>query len=374
LERMSQIYEVVIYTASLSLYADPLMDIIDPEKKAKYRLFREHCTFHNNAFVKDLSNLGRDLKNVIIVDNSPNSYVFQPENAIPIQTWIDDMADEQLYQLIPLLELLSKAKDVRVAIKRVIKGDQIDYEESANELKRCGVLCNEAEKNEANNKCVAPPVMINSWTGCGQPSTHSQSQPHTQPQGKMRSLAYGGGIYFEDNSENEGAEPVEIQNKRGLYKGIPLTPQVPRKKILFPENSQSKGSKPTTASHNNGEKKTVVCIDSLTNLFAATAVSPNVVSGKKAITTPKSSGAGHVLRKSIGGRAEIMGKKEKTELVSEPINNGGQTAKAGEDKGTPEKVADAVGYQRRKAGTPTPKEGSKISEKIAMKPSNNIAP
>jgi len=30
IEEMSKIYEVVIYTASLSLYADPLMDIIDP--------------------------------------------------------------------------------------------------------------------------------------------------------------------------------------------------------------------------------------------------------------------------------------------------------------------------------------------------------
>jgi RNA polymerase II subunit A small phosphatase-like protein len=30
LEEMAKIYEVVIYTASLSQYADPLMDIIDP--------------------------------------------------------------------------------------------------------------------------------------------------------------------------------------------------------------------------------------------------------------------------------------------------------------------------------------------------------
>lgn len=41
-----------------------------------YKLFREHCTFFNNAFVKDLKRLGRDLRDVIIVDNSPVAYLF----------------------------------------------------------------------------------------------------------------------------------------------------------------------------------------------------------------------------------------------------------------------------------------------------------
>jgi RNA polymerase II subunit A small phosphatase-like protein len=39
-------YEVVIYTASLSKYADPLMDILDEDKSVSTRLFREHCTFY----------------------------------------------------------------------------------------------------------------------------------------------------------------------------------------------------------------------------------------------------------------------------------------------------------------------------------------
>jgi len=40
--------------------------------------------------VKDLSRLGRKLENIIIVDNSPNSYFFQPENALPSLNWIKD--------------------------------------------------------------------------------------------------------------------------------------------------------------------------------------------------------------------------------------------------------------------------------------------
>jgi RNA polymerase II subunit A small phosphatase-like protein len=63
-------YEIVIYTASLSKYADPLVEVLDPTHLSSYRLFREHCTFYNGVFVKDLSKLGRRLEDVIIVDVS----------------------------------------------------------------------------------------------------------------------------------------------------------------------------------------------------------------------------------------------------------------------------------------------------------------
>lgn len=44
--------------------------------------------------LQDLQCLGRDLGQTIIVDNSPHSYMFQPENALPIGTFIDDMQDQ----------------------------------------------------------------------------------------------------------------------------------------------------------------------------------------------------------------------------------------------------------------------------------------
>ena len=73
---MHRFYELVVFTASLSKYADPLVDILDPHGLCAYKLFREHCTFVNNAFVKDLSRVGRSLKDTIIVDNSPVAYLF----------------------------------------------------------------------------------------------------------------------------------------------------------------------------------------------------------------------------------------------------------------------------------------------------------
>ena len=137
LERMQRVYEVVIYTASLAIYADPLLDEIDKKKHARYRLFREHCTFYNNAFVKDLALIGRDQKDIIIVDNSPNSYMFQPENAVPILTWLDDRNDKKLAELSPLLELMANVYDVRNAIAEVVRDDgEIDYVRAAESLKK----------------------------------------------------------------------------------------------------------------------------------------------------------------------------------------------------------------------------------------------
>ena len=65
-----------MFTASLSKYAEPLFARLDPKKVAEGLLFREHCTFYNGLFVKDMSRLGRNLEDVIIIDNSPTSYLF----------------------------------------------------------------------------------------------------------------------------------------------------------------------------------------------------------------------------------------------------------------------------------------------------------
>lgn len=39
---------------------------------------------------QDLSQLGRPISESIIIDNSPASYVFHPNNAVPISSWFND--------------------------------------------------------------------------------------------------------------------------------------------------------------------------------------------------------------------------------------------------------------------------------------------
>ena len=56
------------------------------------------------VFIKDLANLGRDLKKTIIVDNISENFLLQPENGIPIKSWFVDPHDTSLMELAPLLQ------------------------------------------------------------------------------------------------------------------------------------------------------------------------------------------------------------------------------------------------------------------------------
>lgn len=62
--------------------------------------------------------MGRRLEDTIIIDNSPNSYQFQPENGIPIISWYDDPDDRELMKMIAPLSLLAddRVDDVRPVI------------------------------------------------------------------------------------------------------------------------------------------------------------------------------------------------------------------------------------------------------------------
>lgn len=49
---MGDLYEVVVFTASLNKYADPVLDRLDPGQTVAHRLFRESCFNHRGNYVK----------------------------------------------------------------------------------------------------------------------------------------------------------------------------------------------------------------------------------------------------------------------------------------------------------------------------------
>ena len=116
LRAVGQRFEVVVFTASLGKYADPLLDLLDRSGVVRWRLFREACYPYEGSYVKDLQCMGREMEQLILVDNSPHSYAFQPENAIPIETFIDDMRDQELLECLDLLLAVEHAPDVRPAL------------------------------------------------------------------------------------------------------------------------------------------------------------------------------------------------------------------------------------------------------------------
>ncbi|KAI9785933.1 MAG: hypothetical protein M1839_008199 [Geoglossum umbratile] len=118
MKRVGELYEVVVFTASVSKYGDPLLDQLDIHHVVHHRLFRESCYNHQGNYVKDLSQVGRDLRETIIIDNSPTSYIFHPQHAVPISSWFSDAHDNELLDLIPVLEDLAgpQVRDVSLVL------------------------------------------------------------------------------------------------------------------------------------------------------------------------------------------------------------------------------------------------------------------
>jgi len=121
MKRCGELFETVVFTASLAKYADPVLDLLDIHKVVDWRLFRESCSPYKGSYVKDMGRMGRDIDNIMIVDNSPHSFLFNPQNAIPCESWFSDKNDRELLDLIPKLEQLADpaVKDVKVKLKEL---------------------------------------------------------------------------------------------------------------------------------------------------------------------------------------------------------------------------------------------------------------
>ncbi|TPX45356.1 hypothetical protein SeLEV6574_g03909 [Synchytrium endobioticum] len=117
LQTVSQWYHLVIFTASMPEYADPVIEHLDRSRTLfSRRFFRAACTNANGVYMKNLSVIEPDLSQVCLLDNSPMSYADHPDNAIPIESWISDPHDEALLDLLPFLDALRFTEDVRTVL------------------------------------------------------------------------------------------------------------------------------------------------------------------------------------------------------------------------------------------------------------------
>ncbi|ORZ09582.1 NLI interacting factor-like phosphatase-domain-containing protein [Absidia repens] len=118
LKTISQWYKVVIFTASMAEYADPVIDWLEQDDNMiMQRYFRQSCVSKSGNYLKDISIAESDLSKVCLIDNSPIAYELHQENGIPISTWINAPNDECLLDLLPLLDALRFTSDVRSILK-----------------------------------------------------------------------------------------------------------------------------------------------------------------------------------------------------------------------------------------------------------------
>ena len=89
------------FTSSQQAYADGILNYIDPRREIfDARLYRQHCIETEFGFVKDLRVIyNRNLKDIIIIDNSALSFSLNLNNGIPILPFYDNIEDEELKHL-----------------------------------------------------------------------------------------------------------------------------------------------------------------------------------------------------------------------------------------------------------------------------------
>ena len=126
-------FELIIFTASHKNYADKIIDYIEKEKKYfSLRLYREHCIFIKpGLYIKDLRIFkNRDLKNIVLIDNSIFSFAHQLNNGILVTSFYNDDNDFFLENLKEYLSYcIEDCNDVRI-----INKEQFKFEEYKNDL------------------------------------------------------------------------------------------------------------------------------------------------------------------------------------------------------------------------------------------------
>ena len=246
LKDISKLFEIVIFTASLSNYASPLLDILDPENIIKYRLYRDHCTFINGIYIKDLKKLNRNLKDLIIVDNSPLAYAFDMDNGLPIKTWYEDKDDVELGKIAKILEFLAKTKDVRKYIKKFVKENEIIYEDAMNYIKNIENknknINNNLNNNNNTNSFISKTNVTNNLNNTSNNDNNSSNTGNMNTFNKINNLKDNlkDNLYFNINPINICASSVEGSKNQDFKKNI----------IKYKSNQDNK-NKNKTVNNNN---------------------------------------------------------------------------------------------------------------------------
>lgn len=102
LQKLSELWDIFIFTASSPSYAQAIVDFLDPNKAVISGILnRSNCMETKNGFyIKDLRIIkDSNLRSTVLVDNLSHSFGFQPDNGIPIIEWHNDKADSELKHL-----------------------------------------------------------------------------------------------------------------------------------------------------------------------------------------------------------------------------------------------------------------------------------
>ena len=127
LHEMKYLYEIIIFSDTSKEYTYFIADIIQQkEKYFSYILNNKYITYNNkNDKIKDLSILGRELNNIVIVDSNDKYYKRNKANLICIKPFYGDLnIDKNILKFLSnfLKELITdneKVGDIRISLNNL---------------------------------------------------------------------------------------------------------------------------------------------------------------------------------------------------------------------------------------------------------------
>jgi TFIIF-interacting CTD phosphatase-like protein len=111
-------FDIFVYTFAGRRYAQPILDRILPDVDEAHRLYKDSCFTCRGGVYKDLDMLGRDLGEVIMIEDNGATAAFYPRNTIVVPRWKLQQTDTTMTTWLPeLLEWCTQVEDVRPLIE-----------------------------------------------------------------------------------------------------------------------------------------------------------------------------------------------------------------------------------------------------------------
>lgn len=120
LQRMGRLYEVVIFGDEESYLVEEICKALDPNNQIIVgRIGHESTLLKDGKYIKDLSYMNRDIKDIVCLEFDPDKFYYHQNNVIRIPKWEGDEYDRALLDMIPFLEHLAQPNlDVRKELEK----------------------------------------------------------------------------------------------------------------------------------------------------------------------------------------------------------------------------------------------------------------
>ena len=99
LEKMHNLFEIIIFTAAKKEYVYDIIEKIDYKDYIDYILYKKHIINEKGSLAKKLDLIGRDLNKIIYVDNLEKNAKYNKKNLYLIPSWYNNIFDKEIYIL-----------------------------------------------------------------------------------------------------------------------------------------------------------------------------------------------------------------------------------------------------------------------------------